>query len=892
MKDHKSQPPRWPLRFFRWFCHPNYQEDIEGDLLERFEKRVEEKGNKAAKWGFAKDVIQLFRPGIIRSLTGNYRLDQYDMYKNIFKVAYRNLLRNKVFGIINILGLVIGITASMLIFRYVQFEHSYDDFHVNGEDIYRICAEINQGEIKKTVLTPPPLASGLQENYPEAINFTRLILPWSGQAATSTLSWLDKETKAVKHSFKWGFYTDPGFLQIFSFPWIKGNQQTALIGTNKVVLAESTAKKIFGNDWAKNDHIIGQVVEYVNEFDRFPLTITGIIADAPENSHFQYDFLASFSTLSTGWAKGYAETWGGNKVYAYLQLAPNTDISLFTNKAESYFKQNSGESYPENTDFVLQPLQDIYLNSHMEGELRVNGNASYVSFLSFIATAILLIALINYINLTTAKAVIRGHEVGLRKVMGALRPQLIKQFFFESMLINGIAFFFAIILLLLISPYMDQFTGKSINYMPVEFWLFILVLFPLNTMLSGLYPALVLSGYNPIKTLKGNLVHSPKGNNFRKYLVVFQFCISMGLIIFTFTIYRQLHHMRNQETGFEKEGVLVVNGPVNRAKTWIEHDKEKDQNKYNDRFKDILSQYSGIKAASLSWSVPGGQSSIYAIELGELNDNGKLDVINADNDYAEVYGLELIAGEFVTNQDVVINESAAAILGYKKPAMAIGKEFKDQDGRGRVIKGVVKDYHHHSLQQEIHPIMFQQNDPSYKLDSYYSIKVGGSNLAATLEKIDAAYKQAYPYNPFEYYFIDTYFDAQYRADIQFGTLFGLFSGIALFIAFLGLFGLSLHTVALKTKEIGIRKVLGASEKSILALLTRSSLKLITIACILALPITYWVTEKWLSNYAFRIELGWLFILPVLLVPAIVLLTISSLSIKAASMNLTEILRSE
>ncbi len=814
------------------------------------------------------------------------------MFKHNLVIAYRTLLRNKAFSMINIFGLVIGIVASVIIFRYVDFEYSYDDFHINGKDIYRINADINEGEIRRTTLTPPPLGPGLHENFTEVVNFTRLILPWSGQASSSTINYQDKEANVVKHSFNWGFYTDPGFLRLFSFPWIKGNQQTALVGANKVVLAESTVRKLFGNNWTENDSIIGQTIEYVNEFDRFQLTITGIIADAPENAHFQYDFLASFATLSTGWAKGMINRWDGNRVYTYLQLEPNTDIDLFTDTAKKYFEQHSGDNLASSTNFIIQPLEDIYLNSHREGELKVNGNATYVSFLSLIATMILLIALINYVNLTTSNAVVRRHEVGLKKVLGASRPQLIKQFLLESMLINAIAFLLAIGVLQLIFPFMDQLTGKSIIYKPFEFWKFIIILFPINTILSGLYPAFVLSGYDPIKTLKGKLIHLPKGSYFQKSLVVIQFWISICLIIFTFTIYQQLDYMRNQETGFNKEGLIVVKGPVNRTVTWIEHDKARNTNNNSDLFKNFMSQHAEIKAVTLSWSVPGEHNSINTIELGEPYNNGKLDVINADNEYAKVYGLELIAGEFNTYQGVVINKSAAAILGFPNPIMAIGKEFRDDRNRDRTIHGVIEDYHHHSLQQEIRPSMFAENDPSYKLDSYYSLKVSSNNLKGTLENISSAYKIAYPHNPFEYYFIDNYFDAQYRADIRFGALFGLFSGIAIFIACLGLLGLSIHTVAIKTKEIGIRKVLGASGRSILALLTKNTMQLIIIAYLLALPFAYWGTQYWLSNYAFRIELGWLFFLPALLVPVIVLFTISFLSFKTANINPAETLRNE
>jgi putative ABC transport system permease protein len=706
------------------------------------------------------------------------------------------------------------------------------------------------------------------------------------------LSWLNQEGNAVKQNFQWGFYTDPGFLEMFSFSWQKGGQQNALEGSNKVVLSESTARKLFGNEWEENDNIIGQTLEYINEFDRFSLVITGIIADAPENSHFQYDFLASFATLSTGWAKDFMETWDGNRVYTYLQLAPSVDVSAFLPKIHEFITAHGPQEIQEKVDFGLQPLQDIHLHSQLEEELKVNGNATYVFFLSLIAALILIIALVNYINLTTAKAVTRGNEVGLRKVMGALRPQLIKQFLFESLLLNGVAYILAITILQAAMPFYTRLTGKTLDY-GSEFWWFILLLFPVSTLLSGLYPAFVLSGYHPMQALKGKLIYSPHGKQLRRGMVVFQFWISMILIIFTFTVTRQLYYMRASDPGFNREGVIVVKGPGNRTETWIEHDQQRHMRTHEDIFKDAVSQYTGVKAVSLSWSIPGERSSIWPIALGEAYANSKIDVLTTDNDYAEVYGLELLAGRFDTDHGYVINESAAVILGYDNPTAAVGQVFIDDGNHERNILGVVKDYHHHSLQHEIRPLIFASNDPTYKLDSYYSIKVEANHLEATLAQIDAAYEKVYPYDLFEYYFIDTYFDAQYREDIRFGTLFGLFSGLTIFIACLGLFGLSLHTVIEKTKEIGIRKVLGASVQNILALLAQNTLKLILIACILALPIAYWSIQAWLSNYAFRIDVRWwLFALPVLIVPAVVLITISFHTVKAALANPVKSLRNE
>ncbi len=807
----KESPRKFSLHFFRWYCHQDFVEDIEGDLRERFESKLEEKGLRSANWGLIIDIIRLFRPGIIKSFAVEYKSNNYYMFRNHLKVAYRNLTRDKAFSTLNILGLTIGITASILIFRYVSFERSYDSFHTKSKQIYRLASQIDQGEVVKTTMTRPPLGPELENNFSQVVDFTRLILPWSGQGISSTLNWKNDNGQEIKQSFHLGFYTDPGFLRMFSFPMVMGDRTSALKGANKIVLSESSARKIFGNNWKTKDDIIGQTVEYVNEFDRFSLTITGIIADTPENSHFQYDFLASFSTLSTGWGQDYADTWNGNNVYTYLELAPGANTNELTERTQDYYTQYSGVDLASKTSFELQPLESIYLTSNRQEELKVNANSTYLSFLHFIAVAVLLIAIINYVNLTTAKAVKRGHEVGLRKVLGAFRPQLIRQFLMESALINGIAFSLSVILIVVLVPYMDQVTGKSINYISIELWESLVMLFPAVSLISGVYPAFVLSGYQPLKTLKGKLIHSKSGNHLRKYLVVVQFWISIGLIIFTVTIYRQLNHMRYSETGFQKEGVLVVNGPVNRENTWIEHDQQKQKKTDGDNFKDALNQYSGIKSVSLSWSIPGEKSSSWPIELGSEYSNGKLHVVDVDNDYANVYDLELLAGEFNTQNGIVINKKAADILKVQNLSDAIGKEF---------------------------------------------------------------------------------INAQYEADVRFGKLFSVFSMLTVFIALLGLVGLGLHTVNIRMKEIGIRKVLGASVGSIVAILTKNTVVLVGLSCLLSLPLAYWAADNWLSSYAFRIELNVFFLLPVLIVPVVVLTTVGILSYKAANVNPTNTLRDE
>ena len=885
------QPPLWLLRFFRWFCHPDYREDVEGDLQERFEGNVAAKGVKAARWLFFRDVVQLFRPNLIQPQFINLQLDHYGMFKSYLTITYRHLLKNKAFSLINVVGLAIGMAACLLILQYVQFELSYDEFHENSTQTYRVVADYHTEVVRETTLTPPPLGPLLQESYSEVIDATRLILPWSGQAATSTLSGRDPAGKQVKQSFRWGFFTDPGFLKMFSFPLICGNPQKALTGTHKIVLSERAVRKLFGNTASNYEQIIGQRLEYINEYDRFSLTISGIIADAPANSHFQYDFLTSFATLSTGWAKDHAETWNGNSVYTYLQLTPNTDLATFHPKISEVIALHGTPELQENVDFKLQPLTDIYLHSHREEELKMNGNALYIYFFSIIAGLILLIALVNYINLTIAKAITRGDEIGLRKVMGARRFQLIGQFLFEALLINTVALALALTVLQLVSSSAVNFTGRAIHY-SVRFWIVTGLLYMLSTLLAGLYPALVLSRFHPLRLLKGKW-YSPRGKKLRKGMVVFQFGVSIMLIIFTFAIIQQLQYMRSSDPGFNREGIIVAKGPENRAKTWIEHDQQKLSKSQEDVFKDAVLPYVGVNAVSLSRTTPGERSSIFPTKLGATYNHSTLDALKADSDYAEVYGLKLLAGQFNTDNGLVINEQAAKILGYDNPAEAVGQTFRDARNYKYTINGVIQDYHHHSLQYEPRPLTFSQDDFTYKLDSYYSIKLAANNLENTIEQIAETYQRVFPYDTFEFYFIDSFFDAQYQKDIRFGKLFGVFSGLAILIASMGLFGLSLHTVVEKTKEIGIRKVLGASVRSITALLSQDFIRLIVAASIIALPITYFALQMWLANYATRIGLHWwLFLLPLAVVILIALITVSFHTVKAALVNPADSLRYE
>ena len=813
------------------------------------------------------------------------------MLKSYLRTAYRHLLKSKVFSLVNILGLAIGMAVCLLIIQYVSYELSYDSFHQNADQIYRIAAESPSDVTGKTTLTHPPLGPILQDEFAPVENYTRLILPWSGLSSSSTLSWQESGKAETKQSFERGFFVDPGFFRVFSFNLLYGNPGTILDAPNKIVLSESAVQKIFGNQTEDLAQLIGKTVVYTNDFDRFELVISGIVEDSPDNSHFQYDFLASFSTLSTGWGKDYAETWNGNGVYTYLLLAPDTDVKGLNSQINRSLSSNAAD-FTIDLKLSLQPLKDIHLYSHRAEELKVNGHARYVYFLSVLAVLIFLVAIMNYINMAMAKSVTRSEEMGLRKLMGAQRKQIISQFSLESFLYNLIALGLAATIIQVLQPWYTQFLGKDMPINLTLFWAAVITLLIFSTLFAGFFPALRLSYPSPFLLLKGQGTLKPKARGTRG-MVVFQFGASIVLIIFTFSVVQQLHFMQNYELGFNQEGIVVVTGPENRTKTWIEHDKLKADIEPEDAFKAAVEDYTGVKAVSFSRTTPGEHSSIYAIHLDESHRNAKIDVLKADDDYASVYDLKLLAGTFDTSRGKVISQSTAEILGYSDPTEAVGRVFRDERSREYVITGVVQDYYHRSLQHAPQPFLFDQDDLTYKLDSYYSIKVSAKDLTSTLQQIEAAYTSVFPYETFDYYFVDDFFNAQYQEDTRFGQLFGLFSALTILVACLGLFGLTLHTVVEKTKEIGIRKVLGASVPSIVRLLSWEFIRLVLIASLLALPIGYWIIQQWLENYAVRMEVSlWLLLLPLGLVMTIALLTVSVQTIKAALANPTDTIRYE
>ena len=815
------------------------------------------------------------------------------MLKNYLKIGFRNLIKNKVFTTINIVGLSIGISGCLLIFCYVNFELRYDQFHTKSDQIYRIASLENEGSKQGSALSPSLLGVELKRKYTEVKHATRMILPWSGQSATSTLGFPETTTSSSKQNFKWGFFVDQDFLEIFDFPLLQGNAKSALTATNQVILSESSAEKLFGVNW-REKKVIGQNLEYVNEFDRFMLEITAVISDAPSDSHFDYDFLASFSTLNTGWGKDYIETWDGHSVYNYLELRENAEPELLRSHIQSILAVARPSDVEINSTFQLQALGDIHLKSSLANELKVNGKISKIYFLSILALLILVIAVGNYVNLTISVSFSRIKEVGVRKVMGALRKQLVGQFLIESVLIVIVSLGFAVLYLLLIQPFYYRFTGIPIVLSDPSLWLGIFTLIPAIIFLSGFYPALVISKLSPSASLKGQFNHSATGKLLRGGLIVFQFAASIILVDFTIVLLQQVQFMQSKDPGFSKEGVLVVKGPANRNETWIEHDKKpKVDLEVNDAFKDKLSQFSSISASSLSWSIPGESEHLSGIELGENYQKEKLDFLVADDDFSKVYDIQILAGDFSVKNGIVINQSAMKLLGFENPNDAIGESFRDNRQIEFRINGVIADYYHFGFKEKIQPLAFAENDPSYTLDSFYSLKVIQAGLEDTIAKIETAFAEVYPGDSFEYFFMDSHFEQQYLSEKSFSTVFGIFSVLSIFIACLGLFGLSMQSALERTKEIGIRKVLGAREVEIIVTLLKSTGIILGIAVLLAIPLSYFISSRWLENFAYKVDLTWgYFLVGSISILLLGIGTVSYQSLKVAFQNPVKSLKND
>ena len=797
------------------------------------------------------------------------------MFKNYFKTAFRSLWKNKASSFINIFGLTIGLSCCLLIGLYIQHELSYDDFEVNANRVVRVIMEYKfdgGDDFKKGNYTSVRVAKVFKKTFPEIENAVKMV----------------KYKRLVQYNGnlvneKNFMYADPSFFNVFSFKLLQGNAQTALAVPNQVILTQSTAARYFAGE-----NPIGKMLRVGTDSSLY--YVTGVMPDCPSNSQIKFDFLASFSSLKLeSREKSY---WDANYTTYFLLKHPTDIASLQAKIAPFMKKEMAGQGATVN--YMLEPMKNIHLHSEFDG-FEPNNNIVYIYILEAVAAMILIIACFTYINLNTARSIERAREVGVRKVIGAGNKQLFWQFMGESVLLCTIATALSLILSIVLLPYFNQLTEKQLTAGMFFSPLFIgvaLGLIVVVSLLAGSYPALILSNFQPVKVLKGSFKNTGSGQMVRKSLIVFQFSISIILVISTFIMQRQLNYIQNKDLGYNRDEVLML--PM----IWQMAPK-------TELIKNEFKTNNNIISVSACYDSPVHIGGGYNMRSSVMPENQQVAVTAdpVDQDFIKATGLKLIAGEDLSLQDIkdvsyddqskvnyhfILNESAARQLGWT-PAQAIGKRMFLDDSRPGYVKGVVKDFNFESMHNTIKPlVLFPEIGGTTML-----VKIKGNNIAQTISFLQSEWKSLVPYLPFEYHFMNEDFNNLYNSDIRLGKVLNIFAAIAIALACLGLLGLSSYSAKQRVKEIGIRKVLGASIGHIVTTLSISFVRLVFIAIIIASPIAWWVMNKWLQAFAYKANMNWwVFLVSASVALAIAIITVGFQAIKAATMNPVKSLKTE
>ncbi len=808
------------------------------------------------------------------------------MIKNYFKIAWRNLLRYKGFSFINILGLAIGITCCVVVALFIIDELSYDKYHKDPGRIHRVVKDFvnDDGSKLPDATTPPAIGPAIQKDIPEIEHMVRLIPGWGNKFYVR-----NGEKKFIEEHV---YRADSSIFDVFTFQFLQGNPKAALKDPYSIVLTESMAKKYFAGE-----NPIGKTLE-IDDWD--PRTVTAIIMDLPETSHFKFDFLAALKYFDDNKRPISIDSfWGWYNFYTYIKLKPGAKIADVDKKIQAVFKKNQ----PENKNaFYSQSVTDIHLTSNLKWELRPNSDKSYIYIFGTVALFILLIACINYINLTTARSALRAREIGIRKVSGAVRGALIRQFLTESVFISLLAAVVALVIAELLLPGINTITGKNLSLFSGGNLLIPLLTFGFAVLLgivAGFYPALFLSSFEPIKMLKGEKLSGFKKFSLRKVLVVTQFTISIALIIGTMVVIKQISFIQNAKLGLNKDHVLMINdiGYLSRS------ERQKLQND--------LQQIPGIKTVAAADGIVGGQNWTNGLRLKGTENGQLVNFLTVDYNYFDALNMEFKEGRGFSKQflsdtlnegtagtterfagSIILNETALKDL--KIPAPAVGQQVawnSDNDATLYLtVVGVVKDFHFTSMKNEIKPFAFVFN-PDRQWN--FTVKLDGTNINQAISKIESVWNKNVTSRPFQYFFLDETYAKLYQSEMNFKTIFFYITFIAIFIACLGLFALSAFITEQRTKEIGIRKVLGASVSGIVGMLSKDFVKLIIIAAVIAFPVAWWAMNKWLQDFVYRTHIGWwAFGAAAVIALLIALITISSQAIKAAVANPVKSLRTE
>ena len=813
------------------------------------------------------------------------------MFRNYTKIFFRKFRTQKLYSLINLSGLIIGMSCSLLIFLYVFHELSYDRYHSKSEQIYRVTqrASYPNGYNHHFARCPDNYINNLQNEFPEVETLIRFQHNLVTNMRVSDKKFIDKKT----------FKTDVNVFDVFDFELINGDSKTALQGPYSIVLTEKMAKKYFGSEdpLGKKINLSGS---RENRFEDY--TVTGIMRNLPEASHFQINFLISFRSPEdrAGWA------------YAYLQIKPNTDPNNLEQKFPDFIEKYAGEGNSENLFLHLIKLTDIHLHSHLAREIEPNGDILHVYIFSIVGIFILLVASINYMNLSTARSLERSKEVGIRKVLGASRKQLIGYFLTESLLFTAIAFFLSIILVWFLLPVFNSLVGKSLQPNVGRFILGFFLMALLTGVISGSYPAFVLASFQPIFTLKGKIETAKLSGFFgkitnRRSLVVVQLISSIGLIACTLITFQQFNFFRNKKLGLNKDQIIAIQNIPNDVKS----------NYY--LFKNELKQFNGVVDVSASMEVPSREirdtGPIYAEGKKEGQNTIVIDIQSVDQNFMNFMEIDLVAGENFSpavlnnsqfpqtdlvahvnekSRTYLLNETAVKAIGWGSPIEALGKQFTWGNAmfnfqRGPIV-GVIKDYHQESLRNKIDPVVFVY-EPVFL--NTILIKLNQNNIDQALSNINQKWNEIYPEYPLEYVFLDELFHQLYFSEKRQTQILSIFTGIAIFIAFMGIFGLAAYTAENRMKEIGIRKVLGASVLNILILFVREYLIFAIVAGVIITPFVWYVLEGWLKNFAYRIDIHiFIFLLATGITLLISILTVCFQSIRAALLNPVQTLRYE
>lgn len=794
------------------------------------------------------------------------------MYENYVKVAVRNFRKFKMYSFLNIAGLAIGIMCCLLIMLWIANELGFDRFHTKADRIYRLGTDLTLGGAnRRAPMTSPPMALGLIRDYPEVVNAVR-ITPES----SSSVKHGDKQLQIEEVR-----YADSSIFEVLTFPMISGDPASALLTAHSVVLTEDVARQFFDEE-----DPVGKILEFDGETN---FTVTGVIHNVPQNSHITFDVLCSFETLYAEKRPG-MEVWGWLGYYTYLLLAQGSDPKNLERKLPDFVETYSGEKLRAvggTLELFLQPITSIHLRSNLQSDPGGRGDIVYVYLFSGIAFIILLIACINFINLATARSATRANEVGMRKTLGASRGKLVGQFLCESIICGLLSVFLASILLPLALPIFNSLAGCElhVNYIRQPWILpgFVgLALFV--GFIAGSYPAFFLSSFQPVRALKGRVRTGSSKSRFRSVLVVTQFAISIALIIGTMTVFEQIRFMKNKMLGFDKEHVVVLPNVGDSERLPIHG------------IRNELARLPGVRNVSASTGIPGrgGMMAPFLPEGFSEDETKMMRMMDIDDRFISTLGMDMVAGrnfsaEFATDsmESAIINETAAREIGWEDP---IGKIIRRRvnlragqvEWSPRRVVGVVKDFHLASLHIEIEPLFIGNAAHSFNL---IAVRIASDNVPTTIAQLKKKWEEIAPGRPFDYYFLDESLEGQYRAEENLGNIALSFSVLAVFLACLGLFGMSSYAVEQRTKEIGVRKVLGASIGGIVQLFSKEFLILVAIANILAWPIAYYVMYRWLENYPYRLHMGLeTFFLAGILAICIAMVSVSYQAVKAAKTN--------